>query len=66
MTDQEKIEHFFKMMLDNSPNDICLNVIEQTIKSFEDEGVEMTNIRKMFEEKMEKKGMHIHILPLGD
>ena len=55
-------------MLDNNPDQMCYNALMELLDSFDDDEsieVDTTKMRHWVEEKKNRKGVQVYILPLN-
>jgi hypothetical protein len=58
-----KIEKAFKKMLENSPNKVCLNAMKLIMKELENDKVDVTEMKRLLDEKIKESKLFILPLP---
>ncbi|NVM36310.1 MAG: hypothetical protein HWN81_12000 [Candidatus Lokiarchaeota archaeon] len=62
--EQKQLEDSFRKMLNAKPNGVCINHMEDHLTHLEESGVDVSNMRKWYEDKKAKEGVQYYILPL--
>lgn len=58
-----KIEKAFKKMLENSPNKVCLNAIKLIMEELENDNIDITEMKRLLDEKIKESKLFILPLP---
>jgi hypothetical protein len=58
-----KIEKAFKKMLENTPNKVCLNAMKLIMEELENDKVDVTEMKRLLDEKIKESKLFILPLP---